>query len=229
MGISQQIGASSLIKAGVCTSSTRPASPYEGQQIYETDTDLIYIYNGSSWQQIAGSTAAGNSGLVYITSQTFSNVTSAPVNYCFTSAYDQYKIVYNVTSTTASSFVGLRFRTGTTNNTANYSYVGNTHYLSGGSGYSTIRAGQNGGYHVINYSNASGAVGGGTIDVFNPKQAMSTTAWWTGGINDTNTGWENLTASGIQLTNSQFDGFDIIAVSGGFAFSVVVTVYGVRK
>jgi hypothetical protein len=49
MGISQQIGASSLIKAGVCTSSTRPATPYEGQVIYETDTDLTYVYSGSTW------------------------------------------------------------------------------------------------------------------------------------------------------------------------------------
>ena len=49
MGISQQIGASSLSKPGVCTSSTRPATPYEGQMIYETDTDLMLLYNGSAW------------------------------------------------------------------------------------------------------------------------------------------------------------------------------------
>lgn len=49
MGISQQIGASSLIKPGVCTSTTRPASPYQGQIIYETDTNLQYLWNGSSW------------------------------------------------------------------------------------------------------------------------------------------------------------------------------------
>lgn len=49
MGISQQIGSSSLSKPGVCTSSTRPATPYEGQMIYETDTDLMLLYNGSAW------------------------------------------------------------------------------------------------------------------------------------------------------------------------------------
>jgi hypothetical protein len=56
MGISQQIGASSLIKPGVCTSTTRPASPYTGQVIYETDTNLQYSWNGSSW--IKGATLA---------------------------------------------------------------------------------------------------------------------------------------------------------------------------
>lgn len=36
-------------RPGVCTSSTRPTAPYEGQQIYETDTDLLRIWNGSAW------------------------------------------------------------------------------------------------------------------------------------------------------------------------------------
>lgn len=33
----------------VCTSSTRPGSPYTGQPIYETDTKLCYVWNGSAW------------------------------------------------------------------------------------------------------------------------------------------------------------------------------------
>jgi hypothetical protein len=31
------------------TSSTRPSAPWEGQTIYETDTDLLYLYSGSAW------------------------------------------------------------------------------------------------------------------------------------------------------------------------------------
>ena len=37
----------------VCTSSTRPPSPTEGQVIYETDTDLLLVYDGSSWTSVA--------------------------------------------------------------------------------------------------------------------------------------------------------------------------------
>lgn len=33
----------------VVTSSTRPASPSQGQQIYEADTDRILIFNGGDW------------------------------------------------------------------------------------------------------------------------------------------------------------------------------------
>jgi len=49
MAISGVTGAQSVIRPGVCTSSTRPASPYEGQGIYETDTDRILFWNNSAW------------------------------------------------------------------------------------------------------------------------------------------------------------------------------------
>lgn len=35
----------------ICTSSTRPAAPFEGQTIYETDTDLSLTWSGSAWVQ----------------------------------------------------------------------------------------------------------------------------------------------------------------------------------
>jgi len=40
----------------ICTSSTRPASPFEGQTIYETDTGLTRYYDGSSWEDTARAT-----------------------------------------------------------------------------------------------------------------------------------------------------------------------------
>lgn len=33
----------------ICTSSTRPASPFVGQQIYETDTKKKWTYDGAAW------------------------------------------------------------------------------------------------------------------------------------------------------------------------------------
>ena len=51
MGISQQVGSSSINRPGVCTSTTRPATPYEGQAIYQTDTDEVLYYNGTSWSR----------------------------------------------------------------------------------------------------------------------------------------------------------------------------------
>lgn len=49
MPFSSVLGASSVIKPGVCTSSTRPTVPYTGQLVYETDTDKVASWNGSAW------------------------------------------------------------------------------------------------------------------------------------------------------------------------------------
>lgn len=37
------------LKPGVCTSATRPASPYNGLLIYETDTRREMLYDGTGW------------------------------------------------------------------------------------------------------------------------------------------------------------------------------------
>ena len=80
------------LRPGVCTSSNRPATPFEGQMIYETDTDLTYVYGGSAWQQVAGGTAVGNSGLVYIGSFSNSNTTSLDIT-GIGATYDFYRLV----------------------------------------------------------------------------------------------------------------------------------------
>jgi hypothetical protein len=49
MPISNYLPSSRLIAPGVCTSTTRPATPFEGQAIYETDTDKVLIWNGTAW------------------------------------------------------------------------------------------------------------------------------------------------------------------------------------
>ena len=52
-------GASWYVSRGliICTSSTRPADS-EGQLIYETDTDLVLVSDGTSWNEISGGGAS---------------------------------------------------------------------------------------------------------------------------------------------------------------------------
>jgi hypothetical protein len=49
MPLSSVIGAQSIIKPGVCTSTTRPASPFDGQVIYMSDVDQTAVWDGTSW------------------------------------------------------------------------------------------------------------------------------------------------------------------------------------
>jgi len=48
----------------ICTSTTRPATPFHGQVIYETDTKREYVYNGTAWVQTnSASTTSGVTGV----------------------------------------------------------------------------------------------------------------------------------------------------------------------
>lgn len=38
---------------GVYTSTNRPTTPYDGMMIYETDTNLVRIWNGTAWKTLA--------------------------------------------------------------------------------------------------------------------------------------------------------------------------------
>jgi hypothetical protein len=51
------------LRTGVCTSTTRPTAPYEGQMIYETDTDMLSIWNGTAWRYVSATTATSGSVL----------------------------------------------------------------------------------------------------------------------------------------------------------------------
>ena len=48
MGLSNSLP-NSILQPGVCTSTTRPASPYEGQAVFETDTNHVNIWSGTEW------------------------------------------------------------------------------------------------------------------------------------------------------------------------------------
>ncbi len=49
MGYSSGIGIGSQ-RPGVCTSTTKPASPFTGQAIYMTDTDETAVWDGTYWE-----------------------------------------------------------------------------------------------------------------------------------------------------------------------------------
>ena len=67
------------LRPGVCTSTTRPTAPYEGQHIYETDTDLVYLWNGTAWVETVSALTKAPRGIVGYTRYTSGNqtVTSA--------------------------------------------------------------------------------------------------------------------------------------------------------
>lgn len=69
-GVQGPTGPTGPAYTGVVTSTTRPSSPYEGQIIYETDTDMVAVWNGSAWRYIAATTPTNGTVLQVVTATT---------------------------------------------------------------------------------------------------------------------------------------------------------------
>ena len=66
----------------ICTNATRPASPFTGQVIFETDTSDSFVWDGSAWQSAGGGTSNEASGCIQPNFNTISE------NYTFTANYN---------------------------------------------------------------------------------------------------------------------------------------------
>ena len=66
------------LRPGVCTSTSRPSSPYEGQMIYETDTDMVAIWNGTTWRYMAATTPTNGTLLQLVTGKSNTQVGIGP-------------------------------------------------------------------------------------------------------------------------------------------------------
>jgi len=219
------------IRPGVCTSSTRPTAPYEGQMIYETDTDLTYIWGGSAWQQVSGGTAVGNSGLVYITTATASGTASTlNVVGCFSSLYTDYRITLSGTFTSYPDDIYIRMLNGSTpvaTGTYGWAYVGigtratnlNT------SGYDTSA----GAYTGMTTYNAPTDKHHSVLDVMSPNVAVRTFFLGQGvGINSGLNAFNFLSGGSYQESATSFDGFQVRA-NAGYNLTTTVRVYGYRQ
>jgi hypothetical protein len=96
MGISNTIPPSRLIQPGVIDNTAgRPVSPFEGQCIFQKDTDQLLVWNGTAWV-IPNQTTTNPEGLEIIKTQTIgSAVSSVVVSNAFSSTYDNYFITVN--------------------------------------------------------------------------------------------------------------------------------------
>lgn len=118
MGISN---VSSGLRSGVCTSTTRPTAPYEGQTIFETDTDRMLVWNGTTWV-IPNQTTTNLPALELIKTQTIGTaVSSVEVTDAFSSSYDNYKIL--ISGGVGSQTAELNMRFGSTVSAYHYSFI----------------------------------------------------------------------------------------------------------
>lgn len=165
---------------------------------------------------LSQSSAGATPGLVYITSTSFSAVTSVSVNNCFTSAYSSYRVILDLTSTSGTAVnIFMRMRVSGVDATTNYNWASVSNGWTntvGGSGASSATSAQ------VAYVATAGPEML-SLDITNPF-AVARTGWAGHGQNDN----ASNQIAGYHNTGASYDGFSIYPSSGTFTGSL--TVYG---
>jgi hypothetical protein len=228
MGITQQIGASSLIKPGVIdNTAARPASPYEGQVIFQKDTDQLLVWNGTAWV-IPNSPAQNPQGLELITTGALSS-TSTNFAGCFNATYENYRVEASKINMANGGFLAYRMLNSTTAFTSSLYYMASRNLSSvDGTGTDVLSAAS---YNGMGYNFQATTDGGFScsFDFFNPFGTGRT--FYTGSssayYSTTPLFATSTIGGGINSTNS-FDGIQFFNANGN-TIAGNISIYGYRK
>jgi hypothetical protein len=212
MPLSTVLGAQSLVQPAVCTTATRPASPYTGQAIYDTTTASQLIWNGIAWVSTGG-------GLVCVKAETaFSAVASVTADSIFTSTYTNYVLMFNFTTST-TNFPSLKLRVGGVSAGTNYT----SQQIQGFSGaVATNARSAAADFSFAYYGN--GTKEAAIVNIMGPQLAQAT-QFVTGGGALGGALVQNI--YGLHTTATAYDGIEILVPSGTMTGTYVV--YGYAK
>lgn len=100
--------------------TSAPSAPSTGQLwVDTTSTPVLKVYTGSTFTPVASS----DSGLVLITSQSFTTASAVNVNNCFTSTYDTYLVVASGLTGSTGLNLNMRMRLAGVDDSTASSYV----------------------------------------------------------------------------------------------------------
>lgn len=228
MGISQYIGASAYTKPGVCTSTTRPAAPYTGQVIFETDTNKMLVWNTSAWV-IPNSPAQNPQGLEFISNTSFSAVPSVTVSNIFSALYDNYHISFNVfSSSTAARYCSFQLCSSGTPSTSGYYSKSMWYDIANAATFAYVNSdGRSDGMSLgpIGYVN----VGEGSydVDLHYPFATRNTRMSGSGSGLYATAYYTGVTTAGLFTTTQSFDGIKLLPTADNITGTIAV--YGYRK
>jgi hypothetical protein len=152
---------------------------------------------------------------------TFSGASSVSLNGIFSSSYDNYRIIYTASTSTATNYLQGRLRTTSDDSTSNYGSV--MIYASYSSGATPGQ--DSGGSGVSSWTRMSYLVNGqplqASIDIFNPFLSRATSF---GAICPRHDGWGAYT-NGVFAATTSFTGLTFISAAGNASGEIVILGY----
>jgi hypothetical protein len=170
-------------------------------------------------------TYLANSGLVYITTGTATSGTTLNITSCFSSTYDNYRVLISNYLPTGGAALTVQLGTGSALASGYYwagVYVSAYTASPTVTGYGGANVNQYETHLVGDGTNASG----GNLEIYSPNLAVRTSIM-TQSV-DARTGANpRIAITGFQNTNTQFTSLHL--TSGATISNLTVTVYGYRK
>lgn len=164
-------------------------------------------------------------GLVYITGATWTNVSAQSINNCFTSTYQNYRIVGRIKCITSSSTAYMRLRvSGTDNTTSNY-YSLYDYLQIDSSTNGVIRKSADSVGWVINSPNANGYIEF-SLDVYAPQMSLES-QFVSQSSQKFDSFYYTATGGGVFNATTSFDGFTLY--NAGQNTTGEVRVYGYQN
>jgi len=205
--------------AGTAARGSAIGTATEGMYAHLNDTDTLTYYDGSAWVNAIPADVAP--GLTLLNTTDFSAVASQSINDVFSSTYDSYRIVYNVTAASASGVLRLRMRVSGTDNSDNL-YTQAILYIPAfgvSAPFGSVAASTSTFFEGGSSNSSHG--GYGAIEIASPFATTTTR------INALGAGDNLHVAGGGLRNNTSYTGFSIIATSGNITGNVKT--YGYRK
>jgi hypothetical protein len=196
----------------------------EGQLCYLESTNVVQYYDGSTWATV-GPAPASTAALELVTTVTISAASTTNVDNCFTSTYQNYQLVMNIT-TSANTGIAMRMRVGgSDNSTSNYGIAYRYNALTQNNVGDAVSVGQT--QFNLHISNICRAING-TYTFYNPQVADRTTAAFSNTQADNSVSDFYSFRGGLEFNaTTQFDGFSIYT-GGAPTISGTIKIYGMR-
>jgi len=192
----------------------------------------IRLWGTSGYVELAAPAGAANQvltlptdsiqpAMVLISSQSFSAVSSVSINNCFSSLYQNYKVVVNYTSSSVPT-INYRLRSGgVDNSTSNYHIQ--RHQASGASVFSALSSSQTswGGWSInANFPTHQ------VVELFNPFSNNYTLGWYSFTRMNSATTTDVEQGSNLFSSTTSFDGITFLGTAN---ISGSIMVYGYRN
>lgn len=167
-------------------------------------------------------------GLNLIETKTFTTQSAVQFDNCFTSTYDNYFSVINVTAISADNDIRVRFVDGTTpTSTQDYVFAYGGNYVSNGSTLTDYSTSSGATFITIgSLTSASTKTFSSNVFIYNPNKNTDTTISYSGtGIKST--ARFSFNGGGNFLPTTVFEGIQFYPASG--TFTGTASIYGIAK